>query len=371
MGAKRKRRGARAGTGHNHSATPETLRGTSRPTRTTNRLHLTDLSHERFEAMCMAIVFQLRPWADLRHYGSSGSDGGVDIFSRERQADGRLRAWAIQCRRYKQATASTVRRAVDDLLRVAHTPPDVGVVVLACNVTRAAHEAFFEHATQRGIGEPALWTQSYLEALLYSERRDLLFAFFGISTAEEAREREATVRQSIAMKRRVMRELGAENVDRKALLREPAARFRDSEVIIRSVEDTTYPTPEERPGISSWFKLEPFDHYHNGVEFVLGIEPGLLSGDGHWALTTDGLRLDDRFKPVNLFWIGRIPYRNIVEIDTMGDEFGWLPHIYCRFAEGGTPYEEFVYRLATGGEYPSRMDPALRVVSRPSPRRRN
>jgi len=46
---------------------------------------------------------------------------------------------------------------------------------------------------------------------------------------------------------------------------------------------------------------------------------------------------------VNVWYLGRIPYRNIVEIDTIGDGIYPEPHLYCRFADAGMPYEEFRY----------------------------
>jgi hypothetical protein len=58
---------------------------------------------------------------------------------------------------------------------------------------------------------------------------------------------------------------------------------------------------------------------------------------------------------------GCIPFRNIVEIDTMGDEYYAEPHIYCRFADAGAPYEEFRYRLLAEGRYPRLLEAALRV----------
>jgi hypothetical protein len=58
-----------------------------------------------------------------------------------------------------------------------------------------------------------------------------------------------------------------------------------------------------------------------------------------------------------VYLVGHLPYRNIVEIDTIGDEYYPGAHLYCRFADGGEPWEKFVYRYVTqGNEYPEHVD---------------
>ena len=42
--------------------------------------------------------------------------------------------------------------------------------------------------------------------------------------------------------------------------------------------------------------------------------------------------------------LGRIPYRNIIDCDEEGDEHYPGPHLYCRFADQGQPYEAIVYK---------------------------
>src|SRR4051812_31319805 len=81
----------------------------AKPTRTTNRIVFTHLAHERFEDLCLAMVYPLHPWIDIRHYGRSGGDGGVDILAEEGLEDGKNRQWYVQCRRYKTASKSTLR----------------------------------------------------------------------------------------------------------------------------------------------------------------------------------------------------------------------------------------------------------------------
>jgi hypothetical protein len=158
-----------------------------RPSKTINRLHFTDLEAGRFENLCLALIFPLHPWTDIRHYGRTGADGGVDILAKERLEDGGEREWRVQCRRYGKAGKGVLTAAVNDALSSSKRPPEVLLVVVACDVTRAAHEAYAAHAASQGVATPLLWTASLLEARLYNNRRDLLFAYFGISGVGDAR----------------------------------------------------------------------------------------------------------------------------------------------------------------------------------------
>jgi hypothetical protein len=88
----------------------------------------------------------------------------------------------------------------------------------------------------------------------------------------------------------------------------------------------------------------------------------VVASDGRWALVSSGRSsTPPTLREETVFRIGHIPFRDIVEYDVVGDEFSPVPHIYCRFAEGGIPYEEISYALATEGEYPLPFDRDRRV----------
>src|SRR6185295_10775811 len=112
------------------------------PSKTTGRLHFSDLDPSRFEDLCLNIVYPLHSWHDIRHYGRSGADAGVDILGIELLDNGQPRTWYIQCRRYKQASIATLKKAVNDSLQAVSNIPDVVLVVVACDVSRTAHNRF-------------------------------------------------------------------------------------------------------------------------------------------------------------------------------------------------------------------------------------
>jgi hypothetical protein len=302
----------------------------------------------------------LYPWTDLRHYGVSGSDGGIDIHAVQPIDNGATRSWVVQCRRYARVTWSTLRIAVDDAIRSVAAAPDVLLVVVPRDVSRVAHERYVEYAAAKGVKDAKLWTGTLLEARLYSTRSDLLYTYFGISKTEQTRAREAAIVRHIALKARMRKDLLGRRYPDAARTwpGRPYDKFARTEVIIRSIDDSAYPDLDSGgSGPSSWFKVELYDFYHNGLEVILNIRPGAVSVDGRWAVLTHGERIDDQgFRGVKLWHIGRIPWRNMIEYDLQGDEFYPMPHLYCVYADQGTPYE--AYRFAVvDEEYQTQLDP--------------
>jgi hypothetical protein len=318
---------------------------TAKPTRTINRLHFSDLDPVRFEDLCLSLIYSLHPWNEVRHYGRKGSDGGVDIFAIENLEDSTQRKWLIQCKRFSKINQADLKKAVDKALKNEPDIPDVLLLIVSCDVGRKAHEAYIKHVESKGLAYAYLWSQSVIEAKLYSERPDLLFSYFGIQLASEARKREQSLKRNLALKHRIQKELLTAKVEQQDFLKLPNKHFCSSEAIIHSIDDDYYPNapdPEEDL-ISGWFKLEFWDTYFNGIEFITGIRL-IVERDGKWTIIPSN-REDDGIETHRAWEIGRIPFRNIVDIDVGGDEFYPFPHIYCRFAEAGMPYEEFVYRL--------------------------
>jgi hypothetical protein len=338
----------------------------AKPTRTTNRIHFTDLNDQRFEDLCMQVVYRLHKWEKIDHDGRSGGDDGVDIRAAERLDNGLQRDWFVQCRCYQRVAAAELKKAVNDTLEKVETPPEVLLVVVGCDVSLRARSAYEKYARHKGIISPYIWSASILEAKLYSDFPDLLFAFFGISLAQRERSVEANVRRNLTMKRRLTRILQHSNDVSLPL-------------IIRSIDDEMYPDVDANPPMgrmSSWVHLEFYGFYHNGIEVALrttrivyvimerSFAPWWKS---RWAIVDfdeesikwvgDGQGdegygykfydcIDEtRYTIREARCLGRIPYRNIIDCDEEGDEYYSEPHLYCRFADEGQPYEAIVYKL--------------------------
>lgn len=163
-----------------------------------------------------------------------------------------------------------------------------------------------------------------------------------------SRRRETEIKRNLALKKKMQRDFlkrGNERGDSRHS-RRPYDKFAHSEVIVHSLDDSTYPDIDIGPGMSGWFKVELYNLYHNGLEAILGIDRGIIDKHGQWAAIASDQHFDrTRYQEVKLWRLGRIPWRNIREYDLDGDEYYNGPHLYCRFADDGTPYEAVIYAM--------------------------
>lgn len=112
------------------------------------------------------------------------------------------------------------------------------------------------------------------------------------------------------------------------------------DVIIRHVNRMDdYPNTHGRKGISSWFKAGLLDTYHMGIVVGLGWE-GLIEEPGGWRKAD--YKAGEQGKET-LMLAGEIPYDFIESLNVDGDEYYYLPHIFCHFANRGEPYERLCY----------------------------
>lgn len=338
-----------------------------KPTRTTNRLHFSDLDPLRFEDLCLNLVFRHREWQDIRHYGRKGSDGGIDIYATE-NLDGQNFQWNIQCRRYSSATKAMLTKTVDDIVDGGNQLPHTLLVTLACDVSRHTQEEFFAYAKSKGIVRPLLWTASVLEAQLYSERPDILFTYFGVSKQGTRNNRKKEIENKVRLRKKLWDTLVRRDFDPRASMKCPATKFKSGLVLIRNIDDLTYPSfDNEGEGISPWFKLELYDFYSDGIECYLNLESGLLDKDGQWAVGDDVWMLhSNETKKIGIYTIGCIPYSNIVTVDYDGDGNYPFPHLFCLFDANNGPYERMKY-VYSGSDFDWELDTDKRVVKETVP----
>jgi len=298
-------------------------------TRTINKIHFDDLSPTRFEDMCVQIVYRMRRWDKIQHFGRKGKDRGVDIYT-EIMDEGTCDKWFIQCKRYQSIDKSQLEKIIDDVLRVNKEIPDKYLLILACDVSRENFEEFLSYAKSRGIPQADIITASILETLLYANHPDLLFSFFGVNLINPRIGTVTRIKRRLSMKRKI------EEAFRGARL--------GQNVMIRDIHRDVYPEQDfSTPGIYPWFKLEFFRTYHRGVSFVTGIESIHVNENGEWRIAAYKEEVPDGWAQINAYVIGNIPYDNIVEIDMKGDEYYNYPHFYCEFNSLGQPYEEIWY----------------------------
>ena len=338
-----------------------------KPTITIAKLHFDDLDPLRFEDLSVDMVYRLRRWNKINHYGRKGSDNGVDIYAEEELENGAGRTWFIQCKRYTKVNRNELKNIIDEVIVKNSIIPDVLLLVISCDVTKTNTEFFTNYAIEKGIKNPQLWTASIIETKLYSEYHDLLFVFFGVNLNANRNNRIATIKRNIKMKHRMKEDFINNLLNPSESSKRPYKKLVFAEAIIHSVDDYTYPNVDEKSiGISGWFKVELYDFYYNGLEVIIGIEKIIVNSEGYWDIVSiaDEAMLE-KYQSNAVYVVGRIPFENIVEYDLSGDDFYNSPHIYCDYKNHGLPYEDIVYytisqETDSGFLYPHRLNNELR-----------
>ena len=112
------------------------------------------------------------------------------------------------------------------------------------------------------------------------------------------------------------------------------------DVIIRHVNRLDdYPNSVETKGISAWFKVGLLDTYHQGIKVGLGWE-GLIQEQ--YGLRKVNYKVGERGE-FNAMLMAEIPYDFIESMNVDGDEYYYLPHIFCHFARKDEPYQRLFY----------------------------
>ena len=330
-----------------------------KPSKTTNRLHFSDLDPLRFEDLCFMMVDKLGNWKELIHVGRLGKDGGADIKGTQVIHNIEKR-WIIQCKRFSRITKNDLKDILDKII-ANHQKPDHILIILACNISDSNYSFIQDYAKQISAPSLEIWTSTNLESKLYNEHPTLLSLYFGVNLAAIKTTNLNNLKTGLKMKKRILKDLIDHDFckdpkNNRDLLLNPQSKFISNEVIIRSIDDKSYPGSLEmqKGKFNLWFRTNFYNTYHNGIEFWLAAGRGtkvIMDEKGFWEpVQYDDTRLKDPIYKV--LWskmIGRITYHDILEFIRDGDEYFSEPHIFCDFKYDEMPYEEIYYK--THGEY--------------------
>lgn len=319
-------------------------------TRTINQLHFEDLDPIRFEELILSMVYRMRRWDKLDHFGKKGSDDGIDIRAVEQLENGKNNIYYFQCKRYKKITNTIIKNIVDDYINKNNFMPQFYVLVVSCSLSKKQVEYFESYCSEKGFNTVTVWTSSIIEAKLYSDYQDLLFAYFGINLISERKARTQSIRRNIALKKRMkndfLKQSGCrDKAELEARHREPWRKFNHSEVLIRSIYDKAYPDENTllNNDFTGYYKAEVYDFYHNGLmvracPYVKNIKYKQMEYDSEEYEIID----------LSVEVLGCIPFENIIEYDIDGDEYNMYPHLFCDFINVSDPYEKIVYITQDG-----------------------
>lgn len=330
----------------------------NKPSITIGPLHFEDLDPSRFEDLCFLILYNYKKWLSIEHIGKKGSDDGIDIRAIEDISNGSERLWYIQCKRYQKFTLGDFKSIIKKIMD--NSPfPEVILVIFSCNVSKRTQDSIEKYAKQEGLPEYLLMGHSDLQALLYSHRQDLLYAFFGISLVHEALKQETIWVNSLQLKKSLKHDfLEIKYRDHNAFGFNKEEVIEYQEIIIHSIDDVDYPNPGKSSlGFSTFYKAYFFGFYYGGIELTTWLMPITKDKDGYWSVSINAK--DNIHFACEII---RIPYRNIVTYDLDGDEFYNCPHIYCKYSEGGKPHEQVIFREYSKSTYMLELDINKRIL---------
>ena len=178
-----------------------------------------------------------------------------------------------------------------------------------------------------------------------------------IRSLPKKRNNNATIlKKKLSLKKKLQKDLLLE-LDRQhweQLRHEPWIKFRYHNVIIRSIDDKSWPKVDDtdKTKISSWFKGEVWDFYENGLELISHGGTSIFDKNGYWDLLNwrkDKREVNEKYTKVSYDTFLRIPYEFIVDYDMEPDDYNGIPTIYVEYAKDDMPYEEILY--GRGGYY--------------------
>lgn len=313
-------------------------------------LHFEDLDPKMFEAMCCNIIVESGLFDDIRPYGIEGADEGVDIFCVEKRSQ--LHCF-FQCKRYQHLSTSDLYKIVDRIIKGKNFFEGQSLfVITSCDVSKKAQEDFETYAKGKGFSKTIIIGRTLLDCKLHQEKyRTIKERFFGkdFDREESARRKLQDINNGKELvNTKLLQDVNQTDLNiLKSYLKHPESRFKEGEIIIRSIYDETYPDENNDNVNSSWFKSELHDIYYNGIQVYLMpwiTETIVVNSNGWWMLKSEYDKKQYQGETIELKVniIGRVPFCNILSIQD-GDNIFPCPHLYCRFEGSHGPFAEICY----------------------------
>jgi hypothetical protein len=308
-------------------------------------LRFSSLEEDRLVDLVAALLYPSADWIELRRSDHRATSSPFDVVARESVSDLLVRSWVVKTVRAEHLSGDQVSTIVRQCLRASTRVPDVFLLVLTTDVAESVRERLLRELTDAGVTHAMVWARTELEAQLYDERPDLLFTYFGVTSFKRTRRNVRTLRRRIAIKRRLQKAFIKPVGERDEVLVQPYDKLRYPKIVIRSIDDHSYPSADHRLGhIRGWMEAGTYDFYYDGLEVILGTTFVLLDDAGAWSPVSLRQSFDaTRYRRVRAFEVGRVPFTNVVTFDVDGDEYHAEPHVFCAFANAGLPFADYRY----------------------------
>lgn len=307
-----------------------------KPTRTMNRIHFEDLETKRFEDLCLNIIYREKAWAEINHYGASGSDDGVDIYAKE-ETEGSFKSWAIQCKRYKKISKTELKSIIDKILQ--NTMPDTILTIVACDVSKTMQTYYEKYAMENGISNSILWTQSILEAKLYNNYKDLLYVYFNIDINRKVNSKVTKINRNIKFREIFKKELYVPFDPKKPLI--GPHRFNCRKIIIQKYDhNVDEENTKDTFGWYPYFSGEPYQITDDGLQLVIGLRSGYVK-DNQFIEKDSNMKVPEGIEINTFLKMALLPYENILTYDFNSGE--GRPIMYCNYNGETGPFAEVYF----------------------------
>ncbi|MGY3053838.1 hypothetical protein ACVWYG_002039 [Pedobacter sp. UYEF25] len=153
-------------------------------------------------------------------------------------------------------------------------------------------------------------------------------------------------KKALAMKKKVYRdfldhETISENFRRRTFAKRTCFNF--GSAIVRQVGDRMFPDADpEKP---SWAKMEFYNLYDYGVEFIGHGGNLIVDPQGYWDVLgpDDNRRSKSLYKKTHANTFCRLAFEDIETYDLAPDVYYGYPTIYCEFKHDGWPFEQVLF----------------------------
>ena len=318
------------------------INGMAKPTKTTNPLHFEDLEAHRFEDLGMDVLKKMYQWKRLDPIGVMGSDDGIDLFG----VDVKGVPYYCQIKRYQKITPQDIR---DIIIKIA-TGNEIGtnarlILIVACNPSKKAFDAFYEEAEKHGFQDPTILTGKKLESDLYSYYPDLLEQYFGIGKKTKNVSKAALIRKNMKLKKLAEQKLIVENVTELPIsvrIREPWRCFIDNALMLLSSKASL--SSDRYGNEGSWMKVCPWDMSEGGIKcYLMLYRHVVFNMSTHcWHLKAKDEKLQENEVELLCHVMGILPYYQIVEIEEYDSYFRYSV-IHCEAEDIMDAFSKLIY----------------------------
>jgi hypothetical protein len=303
--------------------------------KTTNKLHFEDLSPIRFEDLAVNIVHNKLNWKKILHIGRLGNDEGVDIEAIEIDKNEKEVLWYVQCKRYQRFSIKDVTEVIDQIKK-RDLKPDALLIVVSCSLSKKTMDYIAKISKDNGIKEWNVWTDSLLEAMLYSEYPDLLNIYFGISVNFKEKSKVELIE-----KRKKIRDDLKENLLKSFNPNLPligSHRFKHRKFMIRTVFDSEEETTKDEFGWYSCFTVQPHSIGDLGIEININWDRAYENIDRDYSKE----KTEEFNKEIYIYERAHLPYENIYTYDLNSDR--GRPIFYCKYDGKKGPFDTIEWR---------------------------